>query len=296
MTTHSAKVLDAVAAPRETVLRKLARLPLLSMVILGAVLFSTVFAPLLTPHDPNEINLQLRFLPPSWSEGGRAEYLLGTDTLGRDLLTRIFYGARVSLFVAIIVLAISGTIGLFAGVVAGYLKGTIGMLIMRLVDSLLAIPNILIALVFAITLGPSAKTVIIALSVVLWARIARVMRGEVLTVATQLYISQAKVIGASSARIMGLHTIPNVFNTFIVLVSLEIGWVILAEATLSFLGAGIPPPTASWGQMVAEGRGYIESAWWISFFPGLSLALTVLSLSMFGDWLRDRLDPKLKQL
>lgn len=277
-------------------LRDLARWPWLSIIVFSGVIFVTLFAPFLTPHGPNEINMQLRSLPPSWQEGGNPSYLLGTDTLGRDLLTRIFYGGRISLEVALLVLVIGGTIGLAAGIIAGYMRGITDSIIMRIVDSLWAIPSLLIALVFAITLQPSMRTVIIALAAVLWARYARVIRGEVLSVAHQAYVSQAKVAGSSRFRIMSVHIVPNVFNTFLIITSLEVGWVILAEATLSFLGAGIPPPTPSWGQMVSEGRGYIDSAWWISFFPGLVLALTVLAFNTFGDWLRDRLDPKLRQI
>lgn len=272
------------------------KVPWIPISILAAIIFTTVFAPLLTPHKPDEISLAVRFQPPVWQEGGSAKYLLGTDTLGRDLLARILYGARVSLLVAVLVLAIGGLIGLTLGVLAGYLQGTAGVIIMRLVDSLMAIPAIFFALVFAMTLGPSMRTVVIALTIVLWARFARVIRGDVLAIAYKEYISQAKLAGASRLRIMSLHIVPNILNTFMILLSLNIGWVILLEASLSFLGAGIPPPTPSWGQMVSEGRGYITSAWWISFFPGLALAVTVLALNLFGDWLRDKLDPKLRQL
>jgi peptide/nickel transport system permease protein len=160
----------------------------------------------------------------------------------------------------------------------------------------MAIPAIFFALIFAVTLGSSMKTVVIALAVVLWARIARVIRGDVLTIANKEFISQAKVAGASPLRIMLLHILPNTLNTFMILLSLNLGWVILMEASMSFLGAGIPPPTPVWGQMVAAGRGYFNSAWWISFFPGVALALTVLAFNLFGDWLRDKLDPKLRQL
>ena len=271
-------------------------MPWIPITILTTLLIITIFAPLLTPHSPDEIALPNRLLPPVWQEGGSPDHLLGTDTLGRDLLTRIYFGARVSLLVAALVLTFGGLTGLALGILSGYVRGVIGAVIMRLVDSLMAIPSILIALVFAMTLGPSMRTVIIAVSVVLWARFARVMRGEVLAVSTRDYILQAKVAGCSEGRIMLIHVLPNVFNTFMILLSLNVGWVILIEASLSFLGAGIPPPTPSWGQMVSEGRGYITSAWWITFFPGLALAITVLAFQLFGDWLRDKLDPKLRQL
>jgi peptide/nickel transport system permease protein len=277
-------------------LAELARIPWLPVIIIAVILFVAMFAPFLTPHDPNTIELPNRLLPPVWQEGGNPEYILGTDTLGRDLLTRIYYGARVSLQVVLYVLLTGGTIGLALGIMAGYVRGVVSAVIMRTVDSFLAIPPLLLALVFAVTLGPSIRTVILAALLIVWSRFARVIRGEALSASGRDYILQAKVAGCSGFRIMRVHILPNVFNTFMILLSLNVGWVILLEASLSFLGAGIPPPTPSWGQMVSEGRGYITSAWWICFFPGSTLALTVLAFNMFGDWLRDKLDPKLRQL
>ena len=201
-----------------------------------------------------------------------------------------------SLVVALLVNVFAGGIGLALGIIAGYTKGSFSAVIMRMVDSFMAIPPILLALVFAMTLGPSMRTVIVALSLLLWARFTRIIRGGTLTVVKQDFILQAKVAGCSTPRIMAIHIFPNVFNIFMVMATLELGQVVLMEASLSFLGAGIPPPTPSWGQMVSEGRGYITSAWWISFFPGLVLALTVLAFNLFGDWLRDKLDPRLRQL
>ncbi|MFC2025079.1 ABC transporter permease [Chloroflexota bacterium] len=271
-------------------------LPWIPLIIILAILFVALFAPLITPHNPDEITLPQRLQPPAWEEGGSPEHLLGTDTLGRDLLTRIFYGARVSLIVVALVLSAGGMVGLSLGILAGYRKGIVGAIIMRVVDSLMAIPGFLMALVFAMSLQPGMKTIVIAIAITMWARFARVIRGEVLSVATRDYILQAKVAGCSPLRIMILHILPNIFNTFMIIISLNVGWVILIEASLSFLGVGIPPPTPSWGQMVSEGRGYITTAWWICFFPGLSLSLAVLAFNLFGDWLRDKLDPKLRQL
>ncbi|MBI2986022.1 MAG: ABC transporter permease [Deltaproteobacteria bacterium] len=275
---------------------RLEKLPLVAIVILVFMLITAIFSDVITPHSPYEPNLPNRLRPPSWQPGGSQEHFLGTDTLGRDLLTRIFYGARVSLTVAVAVMAFGGMLGLTLGVIAGYTGGITGGVIMRTADSFMAIPSMLLALVFAITLGPSMQTIILALSVNIWARIARVVYGEVLSVTTRDFILQAKVAGCSTRRIMALHIFPNVFNTFMVVISLQLGEVVLSEASLSFLEAGIPPPTPSWGQMVSEGRGYITSAWWIAFFPGLALALCVFALNRFGDWLRDRLDPRLRQL
>ncbi len=287
----------AVARPKQKDwVRELRRLPWPALIIIFSLVFAALAAPLLSPHDPYEVNLPLRLLPPAWSEGGRSEFWLGTDTLGRDLLTRIMFGARVSLFVAVVVAATAGSIGYFLGVSAGYIGKAYGAIVMRIVDSILSIPTILLAIVFAMTLGPSMRTVILAITAVQWTRYARIVRGETISVAKRDYILQAKVAGCSPARIMMVHVVPNVFNVFMVMVSLQLGTTILTEASLSFLGAGIPPPTASWGQMISEGRGYITSAWWITFFPGVALASLVFAFNLLGDWLRDRLDPRLRQL
>jgi peptide/nickel transport system permease protein len=272
------------------------KLPWFALLIIIFVLFAAILAPILTPHSPTDTNLPNRMIVPVWQEEGQAGYFLGTDTLGRDLVTRILFGGRVSLLVVLLVLVAGGGGGLILGILAAYSKPIIGDIIMRIADAIMSIPSLLLALVFSITLGASITTIVLALSFVLWARVARLVRGEVLKIKNQDYVLLAKVSGCSSFRIMVFHIMPNVFNTFLVMLSLQVGWVILTEATLSFLGAGIPPPTASWGQMISEGRGYITSAWWISFFPGLVLALTVLAFNLLGDWLRDRLDPKLRQL
>jgi peptide/nickel transport system permease protein len=274
----------------------LARLPWAPVLILMVVVFVSIFAPLLTSHNPTAVDLPNRLIPPSWQAGGRPEFILGTDTLGRDLMTRIFYGGRVSLQVAFYVLATSGTIGLALGIVAGYLKGIVSSAIMRAVDSLMAMPTLLVALVFAVSLGPSMKTVVLAIAVTIWSRFTRVLRGEVLSISKRDFVAQARVAGCSELRIMAVHILPNIFNTFMILLSLNVGSTIITEASLSFLGAGIPPPTPSWGQMISEGRDYITSAWWLSLLPGFALALTVLAFNQLGDWMRDMLDPRLRQL
>ncbi len=274
----------------------LKRFPWLPAIILSGLFFIAIFAPLLTPYDPYAPALSVRLLPPAWVEGGSLKYLLGTDYLGRDMLTRIFFGARISLIVAFSVVGIGGTIGLTLGIISGYMGGVVDTVIMRLVDSLMAIPMILLALVMAVALGPSLRTVIIALSALMWTRFSRIMRGDTLALKNRDYVLQAKVSGCSNWRIMRVHILPNVFSTFIVLVSLQVGTIIIAEASLSFLGAGVPPPTPAWGQMIAEGRSFIATHWWLSLIPGVFLALTVLSFNLFGDWLRDKLDPKLRQL
>lgn len=272
------------------------KLPWIPIVILGALIFTALAVPWLLPFSPTKVILPERLIPPSWMPGGVPEHILGTDSLGRDLLTRIFYGARISLLVAFFVLAVGGVSGVALGIIAGYKHGFVSSLIMRIVDGVLAVPGLLLALIFSMTLGASMATVVIALSLHGWCRFARVTRGEVLNIMNLDYIKQAKIAGCSTVRIMLVHILPNVLNTFMVMASLQVGQIILSEATLSFLGAGIPPPTPSWGTMVSEGRGYITSAPWIAFYPGIALSFTVLAMNLAGDWIRDRLDPRLRQL
>jgi peptide/nickel transport system permease protein len=272
------------------------RLPWGPMTIIAVMIVVAVCAPLLTSHSPTAQSLPDKLIPPIWEEDGNPKYLLGTDLFGRDVLSRLFYGARVSLTVAAAALLAGGGVGLVIGILSGYVGGRLDSLLMRVVDATLAFPTILFALLLAITLGPGLRTVVIAVSLILWARFARVVRGEVLAVKSRDFIALAQVRGCSHLRIMAVHVLPNVLNTFMVLLTLHMGFVIIVEASLSFLGAGIPPPTPSWGQMVAEGRGKIASAWWLSMFPGLAITLVVLAFNLFGDWLRDRLDPKLSQI
>lgn len=274
---------------------ELARLPWAAFLIILALVFVAVFAPLIAPHSPTVQSLPDKLMPPAWQEGGTAKHLLGTDLLGRDMLSRLIYGARVSLIVAASALLAGGGVGLLLGILSGYLGGRVDSFLMRVVDATLTFPTILIALLFAVSLGQGLRTMVIAITLILWARFARVVRGEVLAVKTRDFVSLAKVHGCSHLRIMAVHILPNVTNTFMVLLSLHIGFVILVEASLSFLGAGIPPPTPSWGQMVADGRGHIASAWWLSFIPGFAIMLVVLAFNLFGDWLRDWLDPRLRQ-
>lgn len=272
------------------------QLPWTSLFIIATLIFVAIFAPVLTPHSPIEQSLPDKLKPPFWQEGGTTKHILGTDVFGRDILTRLFYGARVSLIVVVFALILGGGVGLILGLLSGYIGGRGDNILMRLVDAALAFPTILFALLLAITLGQGIRTLVIAITLILWARFARVVRGEVLSVKTRDFVALAKVHGCSHLRIMLVHILPNILNTFMVLLTLHVGVVIVAEASLSFLGAGIPPPTPSWGLMVAEGRGKITSAWWISLIPGVAITLVVLAFNLFGDWLRDRLDPKLRQL
>jgi peptide/nickel transport system permease protein len=274
----------------------LGRLPWTAFVIITVMMVVAVFAPLIAPLSPTEQSLPDKLKPPAWQEGGSAKHLLGTDLLGRDLFSRLVYGARVSLTVAAFALLSGGLIGLAVGIIAGYLGGRVDSILMRVVDATLTFPTILIALLLAVSLGAGLRTIVIAITVIIWARFARVVRGEVLGVRARDFVSLARVHGCSSLRIMLVHVVPNVMNTFMVLLTLHIGFVIIVEASLSFLGAGIPPPTPSWGQMVADGRSHIASAWWLSVMPGAAIMLVVLAFNLFGDWLRDWLDPRLRQV
>jgi ABC-type dipeptide/oligopeptide/nickel transport system permease subunit len=272
------------------------RVPWIPICIISTMIFMAVFAPLLAPWSPIDQTLPDKLLPPFWVEGGSMKYILGTDAFGRDILSRLIYGARVSLIVAVLALTAGGGTGLTIGIVAGYFGGTVDNLLMRLVDAAFTFPAILFALLLAVTMGQGLPTLITAISLLLWASFARVIRGEVLALKQRDFVALARVRGCSSIRIMLTHILPNVLNTFMVLVTLNIGVVIIAEASLSFLGAGIPPPTPTWGLMISEGRGRIADAWWVSIIPGIAITLLVLSVNLFGDWLRDRMDPRLRQL
>lgn len=264
-------------------------------VLLVLLVFPAIFADVLAPHDPTQGAIRNRRQPPIFF-GGTWEYPLGTDRLGRDILSRIMYGARVSLSISLVGIFVGGLIGVTLGMLAGYFRGWLDAVIMRLVEVSLALPAILLALVLAAATGPSFQTIIVVVAFVLWALYARQVRGEVLSIRERDYIARARVAGASESWIMVRHILPNVANTIIVLATLQVGSVIILEATLSFLGLGVPRPTPAWGLMVADGRQLIVSAWWISFFPGLAITLTVFSLNLLGDWLRDRLDPRLEQV
>ncbi len=272
------------------------RLPLIPMFFLVLFVFTGLAAPLIAPHDPERGDIRARNVPPAWEDGGSSEYLLGTDHLGRDLLSRVIFGARISLAVVVVTLGVGMVIGVTSGLVAGWYGGWIDELLMRVVDIKLAIPTILLALVLVLALGQSFLIIVVILAIAVWPRFARNTRGEVLQIKTMDFVALAQVAGASTPRILFVHIFPSVINTLIILATLEVGIVILLESTLSFLGAGVPPPTPAWGSMVADGRDRLAVAWWISTMPGLAIMMTVLSMNLFGDWLRDRLDPRLRQL
>lgn len=277
--------------------RQMKRFPLLSIALLLFLLvIPALFATWVAPYDPFQGSLSHRLIPPFWMEGGSMEYVLGTDKLGRDMLSRIIFGARVSLAVSMIAIFVGGIIGTTLGLISGYFGGWTDAVIMRLVDISLSIPTILLALVLVAAVGPSFGTVVTVLIVLLWARYARLVRGETLAIKELDFIARARVAGASHLRIMFRYMFPNVVNSLIVLATLQVGYVILLESALSFLGAGLPRAEPAWGVMVADGRELIVTAWWVSMFPGIAIMMTVLSLNLLGDWLRDHLDPKLRNI
>jgi peptide/nickel transport system permease protein len=264
-------------------------------VLLVVLVIPALLAPWIAPHDPYAGGLAQRLRPPVWA-GGSWEHILGTDRAGRDVLSRILYGARISIFISMVGILAGGVAGTALGLIAGYYGGWIDALIMRLVDISLALPSVLLALVLAAAIGPSFATVLLVVALVLWALYARQIRGSTLAIREMDFVARARVAGASDLRIITLEILPNVANTLIVLATLQVGYVILLEASLSFLGVGVPRPVPAWGLLVADGRELVVVAWWVAMFPGIAILLTVLSLNLFGDWLRDRLDPKLRQV
>ncbi|MCJ7426562.1 MAG: ABC transporter permease [Dehalococcoidales bacterium] len=269
---------------------------ILPVAVLFLLVIMAIFAPLLAPYPYDQISMQDRLLPPFFMDGGTTAHLLGTDNIGRDILSRVIYGAQISLSISLIVIAITASIGTVLGILAGYLGGRTDAFLMRVTDISLSFPAILIAILMAVTIGPGYWTVVLAISMLGWAPYARLIRGEALKLRESDFVAQARIIGASPVRIMFRHIFPNVLNPLIVMVTLSVGFVILTEAALSYLGAGIPPPAASWGNMVNDGRTFIDTAWWMSLFPGIVIGLVVLAGNFLGDWLRDKMDPRLRQL
>jgi peptide/nickel transport system permease protein len=273
------------------------RVPWFSLAFLVIVVVSAIFAPWIAPDDPELGRLRDRLIPPFWQEGGSLDHIFGTDLLGRDIFSRVVFGARVSLAVGFLSVAIAGTVGSIIGMIAGYYKGWVDSLLMRLTDMTLALPLILMAIVLVAILGnPSFSKIVLTIVILRWAFYARQVRGETLAVMEQPYIDLARISGASTRRILFRHVLPNVMPTLLVLATLNVALIILVEASLSFLGAGIPPPTPAWGLMVAEGRDLIKTSWWVSIIPGIAIFLTVLAVNLAGDWIRDRVDPKLRQI
>ncbi len=272
------------------------QLPIFSSIVLAALVFAAVFAPYLAPDDPTAADITRKSLPPVWMERGTWEHPLGTDRFGRDVLSRIIYGTRISIVVSLIAIGVAGGVGTAVGLISGYRGGITDAVLMRLTDIGLSLPTILIAVVLVAVSEPSFRNVILVIALLLWPRFARQIRGETLALKEQDFVALAVVAGRSSAWIISHHIFPNVVPTLLVICTLQVGYVILLEGSLSFLGVGVPPPNPAWGLMIADGRGFLATAWWISLFPGLAMLFTVLAVNLLGDWLRDRLDPKLRQL
>jgi peptide/nickel transport system permease protein len=274
----------------------LRRRPVLPALILTTFGLAAIFAPLLAPHDPYLGSLVDERIPPVWHEAGTTEFPLGTDPLGRDILSRIIYGARVSLSLAGAVIGIGTVVGTTVGLLSGWYGGIVDDLLMRLAELNFAIPFVLVALAAAVVFGPSFGLMLIMLSIYSWAGFARQIRAQVLLLKSMDYVALAQVAGASTPRLLLRHILPGLISTVVVLMTLNVGLLILSEASLSFLGVGIPGPTPAWGSMVAEGRNYIAENYWIALLPGVAIFLIVYAMNFIGDWLRDRWDPRLRQI
>lgn len=283
-------IMNAEATQPTPVRRR--RLPLIvAAVVLLSVAVLAAAAPIVSPHDPLRQNFFDRLKPPFWMEGGSTEYLLGTDALGRDMLSRILHGARTSLTVGALAVLLGGAVGVALGLLAGYLQGPIDTVLGRLADIQQTLPFIVLILAVVAAVGPSKLNLILVLGIGSWVYYYRLVRGEVQSVRERPYVEAAIAIGASKGRILLRHVLPNVLPSVIIAVTLYVPHVILYEAALSFLGLGVPPPEPTWGRIIAEGREYVETAWWISVLPGLVLMATVLAVNTLGEWLRDHLDP-----
>ena len=270
---------------------------LIPIVILIVLTLAAIFAEVLAPYNPEIGTLGDRFQPPAWLTGGSTAHLLGTDHLGRDVLSRLIFGARVSMVVGFMAVIFAGVVGTVLGVLSGYLGGWVDQLIMRLTDTWLALPGLTFAIFLAAIVGPSMWNIVIILALVFWTRYARVIRGEVLSLRERDFVRLAIVAGCSKRTIMRRHILPNVLNSAIVIATLMLGIVIVTEASLSFLGVGVPPPKPAWGLMLADGKkGMMAGYWWLTVLPGTCIALLVLSSNLLGDWLRVKFDPQLRQL
>ncbi len=269
---------------------------LFSVVFLSLMAAAAVGAPLIAPHDPTAGDVTRRVLPPFWLEGGDPTHPLGTDQIGRDILSRVIYGSRISLTVGVTAVLISGSLGTLLGLIAGYRGGLLDAVIMRVADIQLAFPFILLAISVVAVIGSGLVNVVVVLGVAGWVSYGRVVRGQVLSVKEKEFVEAARAVGASTARILFVHILPNVVTPVIVLATFSAASYMVTEAALTFLGLGVPPSIPSWGNMLTDARDYVRTAWWMSVFPGAALALTVLAINLLGDWLRDYLDPHLRNL
>lgn len=268
------------------------RLATASLIVVAMFIVMAVAAPLIAPHDPNETDLFRRLQPPGWVEGGEWSYLLGCDALGRDILTRIIYGARVSIFIGAAVIFLATGVGIAAGLAAGYYRGWVDVVISRIVDILLGFPYLIFAIGLMAMMGPGLLNIVLALAYKEWVIPCRVVRGETLAVRELEYVEAARALGAGPGHIMRREILPNILSPVIVVSTIRMAHVIILEASLSFLGLGVQPPTASWGSMVADGRAFILEAWWVSTFPGLAILLLVLAINVASQGLRDAFDPR----
>jgi len=272
------------------------RWPIIPAVVMFVIVIGAVFAPLLAPYEPQKGDLRTRNIPPVWMDGGDSAHWLGTDNLGRDMYSRMLYGARISLFVATVAVAFGLIAGTATGIVAGYYGGMVDEILMRLVDLWSSLPFLLIALIVAISVGPSLGMVMALLAVSSWSAGSRNIRGEVLSLRGREYVQMSRVMNASDFRVIVRHLLPNVMHVVIVITTLRTGSMIIAEAGLSFLGVGVPASVPTWGLMIAQGQKFLTTTWWMSIMPGVAIFLIVMSFNFLGDWLRDRLDPRLNQL
>jgi peptide/nickel transport system permease protein len=265
--------------------------PKISTGFLLIIVVCAIFAGQVAPEHPTKVNFNHSYTPPFWQEGGSLQRVLGADELGRDLLTRIIHGARISLIVGLGAVLVTAVVGTVVGIASGYFGGRIDSALSALIDVWLSIPPILFLLLLALVIGRSLPGIIIALTVLSWPRYARIVRGQVLTIKERDFVALAKVSGSSPQRIMLVHILPNVVNSVLVLGTLDVGRFIVLESSLSFLGLGVQPPAPAWGVMISDARNQLQIAWWTAIMPGLALVATVLSANSFGDWLRDKLDP-----
>lgn len=286
----------SVAVGVRRLLSSTRRLPIVPLLLLALLVIGAVFADVLAPHEPLQIELTNALQPPFYHEGGSLEHLLGTDELGRDILSRLMYGGRVSLLLALTVIVLGGVVGVALGLISGYAGGLTDAIIQRAVEAVLSLPTIMVALVFVFVMGQTYASIILILSPFVAAELARMVRGDALSIRRTNYVALARVAGASHLRVIVRHILPNVAGTIIVVATLQVGALILVEASLSFLGVGVPPPTPAWGLMIDGGREYVATKYWLSLFPGLAIVLTVLSINWIGDWLRNVLDPKQQML
>ncbi|WP_405196584.1 ABC transporter permease [Virgibacillus necropolis] len=261
-------------------------------IIVISICLMAAFAPLLAPYNPYKINVTEMLIPPFWIDGGSFAHILGTDNLGRDMLSRLIYGSRISIIVGILSVVLAGFIGVLFGLIAGYYGGLVDNIVMRLVDSFLSVPTILFCLVFLTVLNPGIATLIFVIGITSWVMYARLVRSETLSIREREYVKAARTMGVSDFKIITRHIFPNVVSSVIVISTLSVASAIITESSLSFLGLGIQPPTISWGIMLSEGREYLATSWWLSTFPGIAITLTVLGIIFLGEWLRDLLDPR----